>query len=147
MLTPAINSSSRRREMERKEMRCAKGGQYATHLCISFNYCDYWFWSTKQKGEKEAVKEKPWRGYARHLESIPQSTPAINSSDRLDGWVVRKMLQSRCVDIYISVNSLGIGSEGNQSSSTAGYIFGGGPFEGNVQWAMSVFIQTDMYQE
>ena len=47
--------------MERKEMsreRTPKGGLYATQIYISFNYCDYWFWSVKQKGEKEMSSEK-----------------------------------------------------------------------------------------
>ena len=37
--------------------------------------------------EKEVSSERETLkgGYARHLEFIPQSTPAINSSDRLDG--------------------------------------------------------------
>jgi hypothetical protein len=34
----------------------------------------------KRRAERETLK-----GYTRHLESTPQSTPAINSSDQLDG--------------------------------------------------------------
>jgi len=117
----------------RDEKKAWKGYALGLDSHISVNPCDKFFESASRSGKRDASganlkggvyalryifhsivvisgsdrpnrREKLWRGgYARHLESIPQSTPAINSSDRLDRWVVRKMLQSGCVcnlDVY-----------------------------------------------
>ena len=38
-----FQSAPRKWKKKMHRERTPKGGLYATHLCISFNYCDYWF--------------------------------------------------------------------------------------------------------
>jgi len=75
-----------------EEKRCVVKERQRGFVCHSDIYFIQFLWSLVLIGQTEGWKRNFEGGYARHLEFIPQSTPAINSSDRLDGWVVRRML-------------------------------------------------------